>query len=74
MRDNRLKAVHDDDLSTLLTSLGLYDKVQAGNCPCHFCHQAITLENLGAIIPLNGEIVFSCDAPGCLNSMVEAGD
>ena len=74
MKDNRLKAVHDDDLSTLLTSLGLYDKIQKQQCVCHFCQRIITLENLGAIIPLNGEISLSCDMPGCLDSMVKAGE
>lgn len=74
MKGSQLKAVHDDDLMTLLMSLGLLDKLRDGHCSCHFCHQVITLENLGAIIPISGEIAFSCDAPSCLNLMVESGD
>ncbi len=74
MKDNHLQAVHDDDLTALLSSLGVYDKVRDGQCACSFCKKGITLENLGAIIPMNGEIAFSCDSHMCLNSMVEAGD
>ena len=74
MKDNHLQAVHDDDLSSLLSSLGVYEKVHSGQCTCSFCQKIISLENLGAIIPLNGEIVFSCDSHSCLNSMMEAGE
>lgn len=74
MKNNHLQAVHDDDLSTLLISLGVYDEVCAGRHSCHFCQQSITLKNLGAIVPLNGNIEFSCDNPLCLKSMVEAGE
>lgn len=74
MKDSRLQAVHDDDLITLLTSLGKYDKVCAGQCSCHFCGQTITLENLGAIVPQNGEIAFSCDSLICINNMLEEGN
>ena len=74
MKDNRLQAVHDDDLSSLLVSLGVYDQVSNGLCLCRFCQNVITFDNLGAIIPLNGEIVFSCDSPICMKSMAEVGD
>ena len=74
MKDNHLQAVHDDDLSSLLSSLGVYEKVHSGQCVCSFCQKTITLENLGALIPLDGEIVFSCDSHICLNSMMEAGE
>lgn len=74
MKDSRLQAVHDDDLITLLTSLGKYDKVCTGQSSCSFCKKTITLENLGAIVPINGEIAFSCDSLICINNMVEEGN
>lgn len=74
MKDNHLQAVHDDDLSALLVSLGVYDKIHDGQCSCIFCEKVITFENLGAIIPLKGKIAFSCDSQICLNSMGEASD
>lgn len=74
VKNNRLQAVHDDDLSALLISLGVYSKVLDGQCSCQFCQRVITFKNLGAIIPINGGIAFSCDSPSCLNSMAEAGE
>lgn len=74
MKDNRLQAVHDDDLTALLRSLGCYEKVLSKQCTCLFCEGVITIGNLGAIIPVNGEITFSCDSPVCLNAMMEAGN
>lgn len=73
MRNNRLQAVHDDDLSNLLMSLGVYESVQNGKCSCLFCQKVITFDNLGAIVPINGEISFVCDSARCLNSMTGAG-
>lgn len=74
MKDSHLKAVHDDDLESLLSSLGYFERVSHGECQCAFCGTVITLENLGAIVPQNGEIVFSCDSTGCLQRMIEAGE
>lgn len=73
MKNNRLQAVHDDDLSNLLMSLGVYENVQNGKCSCLFCQKVITFDNLGAIVPISGEISFVCDSAMCLNSMTEAG-
>lgn len=75
MKDSQLKAVHDDDLVTLLKTLGSYDGVSSGQCHCYFCKNTITLDNIGSIFPLNGEVQFSCDSPVCLTELVrgEAG-
>lgn len=74
MNDNHLKAVHDDDLCTLLKTLGCLENVEKGKCLCCFCHQTILLSNLGAIIPYKNEIVFSCDQSICLNKLLEMGE
>ena len=47
MKNNRLQAVHDDDLSNLLMSLGVYESVQNGKCSCLFCQKVITFDNAG---------------------------
>lgn len=73
MRNNRLQAVHDDDLSNLLMSLGVYESIQNGKCSCLFCQKVITFDNLGAIVPINSEINFVCDSARCLSSMAGAG-
>ena len=74
MKDSHIKAVHDDDLKSLLSSLGYYEKVRNGECQCHFCLQTISMNNLGAILPLNGKIAFLCDSADCLQKMIEVGN
>ena len=37
MTDGRIKAVHDDDLPTLLKGLELWDAFQAQKLKCKFC-------------------------------------
>lgn len=73
MNGDRMQAVHDDDLVTLLKSLGVYEKFSEGQFICRFCQKPITVENLGAIIPVDGKIAFSCDAPKCIDQMAEVG-
>lgn len=74
MDDKRIKAVHNDDLVSLLSSLGVYEQIKSNNCRCHFCEQIISLDNLGAIIPHNNSIVFSCNVEKCLQQMIKVGD
>lgn len=74
MDDKHIKAVHDDDLVSLLSSLGVYEQIKSNSCRCHFCRQIISLDNLGAIIPLDGSIVFSCNVEKCLQQMIKVGD
>lgn len=73
MKEKHLKAVHDDDLITLLTSLGYYDKIKRGECTCFFCNDLLTLNNIGAIFPYDGEVKFSCNRENCLTLMVKLG-
>ena len=61
-----LRAVHDDDLTHLLASLGELDAVQRGERRCKFSHDAITIHNLHAIFPESGSIKYVCDKPACV--------
>ena len=74
MKNNELLAVHDDDLTTLLKSLEKYDEVIAGKCACIFCEKQIELDNIGAIVPGDKKIVFSCNANACLNILTKLGE
>ena len=73
MKDKELQAVHDDDLQELLRSLDVYDAILEGNYQCIYCKKTITLEKLGAIIPVNNEILFACNNSICIQKMSEEG-
>lgn len=71
MSDNQLKAVHDDDLKSLLTSLGCFEKVSTQQCKCIFCDTVIDVETIGAIVPKEGQIQFVCNNMECLNKLTD---
>ena len=74
MNDNQLKAVHDDDLKTLLVSLNCFDKINNRQCKCIYCDDIIEIDTLGAIVPKDGEIQFTCNKAECLNKLTDMGD
>lgn len=65
VKDNQMKAVHDNDLENLLKSLGVYDDVVLGKFECLFCKKKITLDNIDSIVPHNNSVQFTCDEPEC---------
>lgn len=69
MRD-KLRAVHDDDLESLLQALGVYGKFSAGKLTCSFCKDAISQQNLHSVFPDSGAIKFCCSRPGCVRALV----
>ena len=73
MKEAYLKAVHDDDLQSLLKSLKVYEQIEEGQYNCIFCGSIISTDNLGSIIPFKGEIQFSCNNDSCLQRINEIG-
>lgn len=65
MKDNKVSAVHDDDLNELLHSLNVYDDVVNQKYHCLFCNKLITLSNIDSIVPYDGEVQFTCDKQDC---------
>lgn len=65
VKNNQIKAVHDDDLSQLLKSLNVYDGVIEGEYRCLFCDNLITLDNIDSIVPHEGKVQFTCDEFKC---------
>jgi len=67
---HEINAVHENDLPSLLESLGLLESVKNGLILCHFCSKVITLENLNCLYPKDGEIKFCCDNLECYRKSV----
>ena len=61
-----IRAVHEDDLPLLLTSLGIKAEIMQGKCRCMSCDELITMDNLWGIISKKGEIHLICSSPDCL--------
>ena len=61
-----VKAIHDSDLEKVLRRLGLYEKLVRGELKCAICGRPLTLENLGGLYKVNGEVKLVCNRIGCL--------
>ena len=70
MSTGTLTAVHDDDLSAFLKSLGLFADVEAGRMHCWFCDMVIRMSNLRAVFPDSGTVLLSCSKPECIKQLV----
>jgi hypothetical protein len=63
---NKLKAVHDNDLSDFLSSIGVLVDIENGYIKCFRCGSLITIDNIGLILPYNNDIIIICDNILCL--------
>jgi len=66
-------AVHDMDLEKALRRLGIYEKLVKGTMCCMICEDPVNLENLGALMRVNGKIKVICDKPACLSTAMGMG-
>lgn len=62
----RISAVHDDDLSGFLNSLGLEDEINEGKHFCMNCKKSISMDNLWGILNKDGSIKFICSDTSCI--------
>ncbi|MEM3745252.1 MAG: hypothetical protein QW323_02000 [Candidatus Bathyarchaeia archaeon] len=66
-------AVHDVDLKETLRRLGIYDHLANGSMVCMICEEKVSLDNLGALMRVNGKIKVICDKPSCFSTAVKIG-
>ena len=66
-------AVHDMDLEKALRRLGIYERLVKGAMCCMICEESVDLENLGALMRVNGKIKVICDKPACLSTAMRMG-
>ena len=69
MKDKKeIEAIYNQDLPKLLKNLGIADAFNDGKIYCMYCGEVITLENIGAILTLKGEVNFCCSDLLCLSN------
>ena len=73
MKENKVQAVHDDDLIQLLQSLNIYEDVINEKCKCLFCDGLITIDNIDSIVPYNNKVCFTCDKDECHKKLITGG-
>ena len=65
-----IRAVHENDLPLLLTSLGVEAEVIQGKHRCMSCDKLITMDNLWGIMSRKGKIQLICSDPDCLAAYI----
>jgi len=61
----KIKAVHDDDLTSFLLKLGLLEDIKNSRLKCSFCDCVITLDNFGGVYKEKTELKPFCKKPVC---------
>ena len=68
-----VKAIYDQNLEQVLASLGILDKLIAGELNCAICSCQVDFDNLGTIFPDGDEIGVSCDNDRCIRIITTRG-
>lgn len=69
MSEEKVRAVHDQDLEKILEGLGILNKFKHGEIKCKFCSSTITSNNLHSFFPQSGAIKFVCDGHNCVREL-----
>lgn len=64
-------AVHDADLEKALRRLDIYQKIINGTMNCMICEETVNMENLGALMRVNGKVRVICDKPACFSTAMK---
>lgn len=73
IKRSKISAIHDHQLETYLASLGVLSEISDGRKHCKVCESQISLENIGAIVPVAGRIEIFCDRAKCLAQLNTTG-
>jgi len=70
LRRERIHAVHQQDLSSVLEELGILDRLTAGSLRCAACGSGLTLDNLQCLYMEGGDIKACCIAIECYRAVL----
>ncbi len=65
MKRNKLFAVYDKELDSLMKRLGILGDFKAGRLKCSFSGDVITAENLHSFFPDSGAVKACCTKLDC---------
>ena len=66
----RIRAVHDEDLITILDSIGITEQFKKGEYKCMFCNKKASIENLWALKIKDKKIYMVCSDTECINKII----
>ena len=69
-----INAVHSEDMTAYLASLGVLDDVVNGGKKCGICGKVVTVENISCLYPQHDQVKFICDDASCLEAIMTLGE
>ena len=69
IQKQKIRAVHDNEVKELLSTMGLSYGVEHGEYRCIHCGEIINIRNLGALYPEGETINLVCDRLSCLGKV-----
>lgn len=67
IKKTKVLAVHENDIEMMITNLNLNEDIKNGEIKCDICGEIIDLNNIGALVKIEGTIKFICDKSICLS-------
>lgn len=61
-----IKAVDDQDFPDFLRRIGVYEIIENGEAGCHICGDTLTVDQIEAVLPEDGKVIFICSKPKCM--------
>lgn len=74
MKKGELQAVHDNDIETLLDSIGYLQKYENGEIRCIYCNNTITYDNFQCLIPDKNKVLFCCNNIECYKKTIKIAE
>ena len=73
-KKEEILTIMDKDLESLLAQTNQLEEFQNGEICCSKCHRQISIDNIGAILPIESrdesiKLELICNDPDCLTSM-----
>lgn len=68
-KKTKIKASFDEDLLEILEGSQTYEDIIRGDATCHLCNEAVSLENLAAIIKEGDGYLLICNNPSCMTNI-----
>lgn len=61
-----IKAVDDQDFPAFLQRIGALGIIEDGKAKCRFCGNVVSVSDVDAVVPVDGDILFVCNRPKCM--------
>lgn len=67
----KIPAIHERNLESILRELGLYEKISTGEMHCSICGVPLTIDTIGCLYMQEDDIKICCNKSGCCEHVLK---